>query len=83
MSSKPGRNDPCPCNSGKKYKRCCLRKDKAAIRTKRRSERERIWSLRRPLPALQGWLTLVPSIQFSHEPVRKEPKPEFSEAHRV
>ncbi len=22
--SKPGRNDPCPCGSGKKYKRCCL-----------------------------------------------------------
>lgn len=21
-----GRNDPCPCNSGKKYKRCCIRK---------------------------------------------------------
>jgi hypothetical protein len=21
--STPGRNDPCPCNSGKKYKRCC------------------------------------------------------------
>lgn len=21
--TKPGRNDPCPCNSGKKYKRCC------------------------------------------------------------
>src|SRR5947209_17825347 len=20
----PGRNDPCPCGSGKKYKRCCL-----------------------------------------------------------
>ena len=19
----PGRNDPCPCGSGKKYKRCC------------------------------------------------------------
>jgi SEC-C motif-containing protein len=19
----PGRNDPCPCNSGRKYKRCC------------------------------------------------------------
>lgn len=19
-----GRNDPCPCGSGKKYKRCCL-----------------------------------------------------------
>jgi len=24
---KPGRNDPCPCGSGKKYKNCCLRKD--------------------------------------------------------
>jgi len=22
---KPGRNDPCPCGSGLKYKRCCLR----------------------------------------------------------
>lgn len=21
---KPGRNDPCPCGSGAKYKRCCL-----------------------------------------------------------
>ena len=24
-SSKPGRNAPCPCGSGKKYKRCCLK----------------------------------------------------------
>jgi|GEM_PF-1141869 len=22
----PGRNDPCPCGSGKKYKQCCLKK---------------------------------------------------------
>jgi preprotein translocase subunit SecA len=21
-----GRNDPCPCGSGKKYKNCCMRK---------------------------------------------------------
>ena len=21
---KPGRNDPCPCGSGRKYKKCCL-----------------------------------------------------------
>ncbi len=26
---KIGRNDPCPCGSGKKYKHCCLDKDKA------------------------------------------------------
>jgi len=25
--SKAGRNDPCPCGSGKKYKKCCLAKD--------------------------------------------------------
>ena len=24
---KIGRNDPCPCGSGKKYKKCCLRKN--------------------------------------------------------
>lgn len=27
---KTGRNDPCPCGSGKKYKHCCLEKDRAA-----------------------------------------------------
>jgi uncharacterized protein len=27
--SKPGRNDPCPCGSGKKYKKCCLQAGKA------------------------------------------------------
>lgn len=24
-----GRNDPCPCGSGKKYKKCCEAKDQA------------------------------------------------------
>ncbi len=27
---KPGRNDPCPCGSGKKFKHCCLAKATAA-----------------------------------------------------
>ena len=27
---KTGPNDPCPCGSGKKYKKCCMQKDKAA-----------------------------------------------------
>jgi hypothetical protein len=26
----PGRNDPCPCGSGRKYKRCCWAKDRAS-----------------------------------------------------
>ena len=28
--AKIGRNDPCPCGSGQKYKRCCLPRDEAA-----------------------------------------------------
>ncbi|MBE6978569.1 MAG: preprotein translocase subunit SecA [Ruminococcaceae bacterium] len=27
-ASKVGPNDPCPCGSGKKYKKCCMQKDK-------------------------------------------------------
>ncbi len=30
--AKVGRNQPCPCGSGKKYKRCCESKDRAAKR---------------------------------------------------
>ena len=30
--AKPGRNDRCPCGSGKKYKACCLTRDEAAER---------------------------------------------------
>jgi hypothetical protein len=26
MTAAPGRNDPCPCGSGRKYKKCCMRK---------------------------------------------------------
>ena len=29
---KAGRNDPCPCGSGKKYKKCCLKKDEAQLK---------------------------------------------------
>ncbi len=29
-TTKVGPNDPCPCGSGKKYKKCCMQKDKTA-----------------------------------------------------
>ena len=29
-AKKVGPNDPCPCGSGKKYKKCCMHKDKTA-----------------------------------------------------
>ena len=30
MVKKIGRNEPCPCGSGKKYKKCCLKNNKPA-----------------------------------------------------
>lgn len=37
--SKIGRNDPCPCGSGKKYKKCCLNADQSKARV---TERDRL-----------------------------------------
>lgn len=34
MNKKIGRNDPCSCGSGKKYKQCCLKKDQVKHMTK-------------------------------------------------
>ncbi len=35
---RPGRNEPCHCGSGKKYKHCCLVKDEEADRASREHE---------------------------------------------
>ena len=35
VGARPGRNDPCHCGSGRKYKKCCLEKDEAADATAR------------------------------------------------
>jgi hypothetical protein len=34
MSDSPGRNDPCHCGSGRKYKNCCRQKDNSAVMSK-------------------------------------------------
>lgn len=33
MDNKVGRNDPCPCGSGKKYKQCCMLKKEEPKKT--------------------------------------------------
>ena len=38
---KIGRNDPCPCGSGKKYKRCCLEVDARRAEEMERPAREK------------------------------------------
>ncbi len=46
--TKIGRNDPCPCGSGKKYKQCCIvfpagkRKIKATVITGKKPEQPRL-----------------------------------------
>jgi hypothetical protein len=54
----PGRNDPCPCGSGKKYKHCCL-----AARTAADDERSLPW--RRVRRALEGFTLRQPD--FVHD----------------
>ncbi len=48
---KPGRNDPCPCGSGKKYKQCCL----AAADARAHSPEQLAWRrVRSELDGLPG-----------------------------
>jgi hypothetical protein len=35
---RPGRNDPCYCGSGKKYKNCCMKKDRQADSISRKTQ---------------------------------------------
>ena len=51
---KPGRNDPCPCGSGKKYKSCCL------VTERERSESPEELAWRRVRRAVGG----VPKLLF-------------------
>src|SRR4051812_30293381 len=49
-----GRNDPCPCGSGKKYKKCCLAKDQ--------KESSRQAALSQPAPSLAAPFRSGPSL---------------------
>ncbi len=47
--AKIGRNAPCPCGSGKKYKKCCLAKDEEARRSRLEDqERRQLQAKRQP-----------------------------------
>ncbi|MBA2662649.1 MAG: SEC-C domain-containing protein [Bradymonadaceae bacterium] len=47
MAAETGRNEPCPCGSGQKYKRCCLAKDQDAVRSTSAAQ-----PMAKPLPVL-------------------------------
>jgi len=40
--ARPGRNEPCHCGSGRKYKQCCLEKDNAAASAARKAAAEAV-----------------------------------------
>ena len=50
MEANLGRNDPCHCGSGKKYKQCCLGKDEEAAR----AARAKAAAEAPPVPAAEG-----------------------------
>jgi hypothetical protein len=38
QTERPGRNEPCHCGSGRKYKHCCLAKDEESDRAAREQQ---------------------------------------------
>lgn len=62
-SVRPGRNEPCHCGSGRKYKQCCLEKDEkeaSAARAAAAAEAE----------------AAVPSAEAAAPAPKRAPKPE-------
>jgi hypothetical protein len=64
----PGRNDPCPCGSGKKYKKCCLA-----------GEREARREAARPAPSELPIRTTLRWLDRHHEERVREAVQEFLE----
>jgi len=61
-----GRNDPCHCGSGRKYKHCCLAKDEAAAREARAKAAEETPAASEPSSAAPA----APARQKTHQPWR-------------
>jgi hypothetical protein len=74
--NKPGRNDPCPCGSGKKYKRCHWDQDQ------RRTGRERSFLIGYRVP-FEGVTTLPDGQVLVDLPSGEKVKPDhvFSQTH--
>jgi len=66
---KLGRNDPCHCGSGKKYKQCCLAKDEAKQREARAKAEAK--AAREPAPAESA----ESATQASRKPARQAQQP--------
>ena len=50
----PGRNDPCSCGSGQKYKRCCMARDEAASAAQRQADAEELRATQKEVDELDA-----------------------------
>lgn len=64
MTKKVGRNDPCPCGSGKKYKKCC----EARLGPKRKFQASVISSGMSSGEELKGKATQISTNFFNRPP---------------
>jgi hypothetical protein len=67
-----GRNQPCPCGSGKKYKKCCLDKDQAEMRAQSEA--------RKLLPLASDDASLYEPQEWDEDPFLEELYPRFNSA---
>ncbi len=82
---KVGRNDPCPCGSGKKYKKCCLEKSQAPLPAPpptshdaetTEHEGERDWGETESADDLEIEVPTDVASQPQRPPLRKYPRPD-------
>src|SRR5215469_13785448 len=73
---KTGRNDPCHCGSGKKYKKCCLAKDQEEA-----SRQAVIVPLARQHPTAAGAVAEAPADEAPAAPVPPDPIAQRAEVH--
>jgi hypothetical protein len=66
--AKVGRNDPCPCGSGKKYKHCCLRADRARRAASKRAPRRVEPPREGSLQSQAAWLRDLVQESATHIP---------------
>lgn len=69
--TKVGRNDPCPCGSGKKFKKCCGRFDDSKTAQLSAEECKEFYEL---------WFGLMGYVNDREEVIREKIKPEYPNA---
>ena len=65
---RPGRNEPCHCGSGRKYKQCCLPKDEAADAKRRAAAAKAAAKEEVEVPASDAPAPPPPQKHQTHQP---------------